>query len=156
MSDIIIRQAELADVPAICRIETESYASPWSAKEITKDVLARGNTIFAVAEADGEVAGFAEMRTVADEAQIYSVAVDPAARGRGTGEALMRHMIKKAEEGDCSLVTLEVRSGNAAALSLYKKLGFREVGRRSKYYGGKEDAVLMDLDIAKVEIEVRI
>ena len=49
-----------------------------------------------------------------------------------------------------------MRAGNEAALGLYEKLGFREVGRRPKYYDGKEDAILMDLDLRKVEIEVEV
>ena len=66
-------------------------------------------------------------------------------------------MIAKAEDDGCVLVTLEVRGGNEAALELYKKLGFREVGRRKGYYSkGGEDAVLMDLDLRKIEVEVEI
>ena len=66
-------------------------------------------------------------------------------------------MIAKAEDDGCVLVTLEVRGGNEAALELYKKLGFREVGRRKGYYAkGGEDAVLMDLDLRKIEVEVEI
>ena len=65
--------------------------------------------------------------------------------------------IDKADADGCKLVTLEVRSGNEAAMELYKKLGFREVGRRKGYYAkGGEDAVLMDLDLGKVEVEVAL
>ena len=43
--------------------------------------------------------------------------------------------------------TLEVREGNAPAIALYEKLGFREVGRRKNYYPeSKEDAVLMTVE----------
>ena len=66
-------------------------------------------------------------------------------------------MIARAEDDGCVLVTLEVRGGNEAAMSLYKKLGFREVGRRKGYYSkGGEDAVLMDLDLRRVEVEVEV
>lgn len=156
MGETLIRQAKLGDVPAISRIETESFGTPWSAQEIVKDVTSGGNVYFVVAEGGGEVMGFAEMRTVAGEAQIYNIAVSPEARGCGIGEALLGHLIKKAEESGCASVNLEVRAGNTAALGLYNKLGFREVGRRRKYYDGKEDAILMDLDIVKVEIDVQL
>lgn len=152
----MIRRAKLSDVPAISRIETDSFESPWSAHEITKDVTAGGNVFFVVADDDGAVIGFAEMRNIAGEAQVYNIAVAPEARGRGTGEALLRHLIKQAEEIGCSLINLEVRAGNTEALGLYNKLGFRETGRRRKYYGGKEDAVLMEMDIVKVEIDVQV
>lgn len=145
--EVNIRKAKLHDVPVLARIEESSFDSPWSANEIAKDVTSEDDNIYvAVIEADGEKAGYAEMRTVAGEGQIYNIVIDPACRGRGLGEELMRHLRDKAEELGCSLITLEVRSGNEAAAGLYRKLGFREVGRRKAYYQeGNEDAVLMDL-----------
>ena len=152
-----IRQAKLYDVPAMARIERDSFAAPWSADEITKDVTAGGNVYVAVALADDERAGYAEIRMIAGEAQIYNIAIAPEFRREGIGEALLRHLIDKADADSCKLVTLEVRSGNEAAMELYKKLGFREVGRRKGYYArGGEDAVLMDLDLGKVEVEVAL
>ena len=94
---------------------------------------------------------------IAGEGQIYNIAIAPEFRREGIGEALLRHLIDKADADGCKLVTLEVRSGNEAAMELYKKLGFREVGRRKGYYAkGGEDAVLMDLDLGKVEVEVAL
>ena len=62
-----IRQAKLYDVPAMARIERDSFAAPWSADEITKDVTAGGNVYVAVALADEERAGYAEIRMIAGE-----------------------------------------------------------------------------------------
>lgn len=152
-----IRQAKLYDVPAMARIERDSFEAPWSADEITRDVTAGGNVYIAVALADEERAGYAEIRMIAGEGQIYNIAIAPEFRREGIGEALLRHLIDKADADGCKLVTLEVRSGNEAAMELYKKLGFREVGRRKGYYAkGGEDAVLMDLDLGKVEVEVAL
>ena len=153
-----IRQAKLYDVPALSRIEQESFDSPWSADEITKDVTSKdGNIYVAVIESDGEKAGYAEMRTVVGEAQIYNIVIDKAFRGKGLGEMLLRHLIDRAKELGCSLITLEVRGGNEAAMELYHKLGFREVGRRKGYYSkGAEDAVLMDLALQDIEITVEL
>ena len=152
-----IRQAKLYDVPAMARIERDSFEAPWSADEITRDVTAGGNVYVAVALADEERAGYAEIRMIAGEGQIYNIAIAPEFRRTGIGEALLRHLIDKADADGCKLVTLEVRSGNEAAMELYKKLGFREVGRRKGYYAkGGEDAVLMDLDLGKVEVEVAL
>ena len=153
-----IRQAKLYDVPALSRIEQEAFESPWSAEEITKDITSKDGSIYvAVIESDGEKAGYAEMRMVAGEAQIYNIVIDKAFRGRGLGEMLLRHLIDRAEELSCSLVTLEVRGGNEAAMELYHKLGFREVGRRRGYYSkGAEDAVLMDLTLGTVEVDIDI
>ncbi len=155
--EIRIRPAKLYDVPALARIERDSFGSPWSAEEITKDVTAGGNVYVAVAEYGAEKAGYGEIRFVAGEAQIYNIAIAPEFRREGIGEALLRHMIAKAEDNGCELVTLEVRGGNEAAMALYTKLGFREVGRRKGYYAkGGEDAVLMDLNLRKIEVEIEI
>ena len=155
--EIRIRQAKLYDVPAMARIERDSFGAPWSADEITKDVTAGGNVYVAVAECGEEKAGYGEIRMVAGEAQIYNIAIAPEFRRAGIGEALLRHMIDKAEADGCTFVTLEVRGGNEAAMALYHKLGFREVGRRKGYYAkGGEDAVLMDLDLRKVEVDIEI
>ena len=150
-----IRQAKLYDVPAMARIERDSFEAPWSADEITKDVTAGGNVYVAVALAGDERAGYAEIRMISGEAQIYNIAIAPEFRREGIGEALLRHCIDKAEADGCKLVTLEVRGSNEAAMELYKKLGFHEVGRRKGYYNG-EDAVLMDLDLGKVTVDVEI
>lgn len=156
-NDICIRQAKLYDVPALSRIEDDSFEAPWSADSITKDVTAGGSVYVAVAECGGEKAGYAEFRNIAGEAQIYNIAVAPEFRRRGIGEALLRHLIAKASEDGCFMVTLEVRSGNEAAMTLYEKLGFREVGRRRNYYSkGGEDAVLMDLDLRAISIDVQV
>ena len=155
--EIRIRQAKLYDVPAMARIERDSFGAPWSADEITKDVTAGGNVYVAVAECGEEKAGYGEIRMVAGEAQIYNIAIAPEFRRAGIGEALLRHIIDKAEADGCTIVTLEVRDGNEAAMALYHKLGFREVGRRKGYYAkGGEDAVLMDLDLGKIEITVEV
>ena len=155
--ELVIRRAKLGDVPAMARIERKSFDSPWSADEIAKDVTAGDSVYAAVAECGGETAGYADMRIVAGEAQIYNIAVTPGSRRRGIGEALLEHMIEAGKERGCSLVTLEVRAGNEAAMELYKKLGFHEVGRRASYYAeGGEDAVLMDLETGTVEIDVEL
>ena len=155
--EVRIRQAKLYDVPAMARIERDSFGSPWSAEEITKDVTAGGNVYVAVAEFGEEKAGYGEIRMVAGEAQIYNIAIAPEFRREGIGEALLRHMIEKAEDDGCSLVTLEVRGGNEAAMALYNKLGFRTVGRRKGYYAnGGEDAILMDLDLRTIEIDIEV
>ena len=152
---ITIRQAKLYDVPSMARIESDSFERPWSADAITKDVTAGGSVYVAVALCGGERAGFGEIRSVAGEAQVYDIAVAPGFRRRGIGEALLRHLIERAEADGCTLVTLEVRDSNNAAADLYKKTGFREVGRRRGYYDGA-DAVLMDLDLRNIEISVEL
>ena len=158
MQDIEIRQAKLYDVPAMARIERESFGSPWSADEITKDVASNDGSIYvALALVGEERAGYADMRIITGESQIYNIAIAPEFRRQGIGEALLEHMIEKSEKLGLSIITLEVRSGNEAAMALYEKMGFKKVGSRPGYYAkGSEDAVLMDKVLGDTEINIDI
>ena len=158
MEDIKIRKAEIYDVPAMARIERDSFDSPWSADEITKDVTSDDGSIYvAVALIGDERAGYADMRIIKGESQIYNIAVAPEFRKQGIGEALLDHMVRKSEELGLSIITLEVRAGNEAAMALYEKMGFRKVGTRPGYYAkGSEDAVLMDKVLGEITIDMNV
>lgn len=158
MQNIEIRQAKLYDVPALVRIERDSFDSPWSADEITKDVTSDDGSIYvAVALMGDERAGYADMRIIKGESQIYNIAVAPEFRKQGIGEALLDHMVRKSEELGLSIITLEVRAGNEAAMALYEKMGFRKVGTRPGYYAkGSEDAVLMDKVLGEITIDMNV
>lgn len=158
MQNIEIRQAKLYDVPALARIERDSFDSPWSADEITKDVTSDDGSIYvAVALIGDERAGYADMRIIKGESQIYNIAVAPEFRKQSIGEALLDHMVRKSEELGLSIITLEVRAGNEAAMALYEKMGFRNVGTRPGYYAkGSEDAVLMDKVLGEITIDMNV
>lgn len=83
---------------------------------------------------------------VLDEGYLSNIAVSPEHRRQGIAEALLKALLVRASARKLSFVTLEVRAGNIPAQTLYRKLGFTEVGVRRGYYEHpKEDAVLMTL-----------
>ena len=83
-----------------------------------------------------------------DEAEICNVAVRADARKRGVGKALLNRLIEYGKSDKRTKFLLDVRVGNEAAISLYKKLGFKEDGIRPNFYDEpKEDALLMSLTI---------
>ena len=100
---------------------------------------------------DGESLGFVIARVAAGEAEIISVAVLPAARRRGVASALIAAAADHARKHNATTLFLEVGCTNLAAKSLYRQLGFREVGRRKDYYtaagGGKEDALILSVEL---------
>ncbi len=99
---------------------------------------------FYVADAAGAVAGYVIARYGAAEAEILNLGVAMHARRRGIGRCLVQHMLAELGERDVSVVYLEVRESNAAARRLYEEVGFREVGRRARYYRQPvEDAVIL-------------
>ena len=119
----------------IGRLATSHAARPWDAMEFERSLTERN--IYAdglFLDRSAEPAGFILSRRAIDEAEILSVALAPEARGRGHSGALLdRHLQSLAQAGVRS-VFLEVEEGNRPALALYRRRGFREIGRRQGYY----------------------
>ncbi|HEY9860778.1 MAG TPA: ribosomal protein S18-alanine N-acetyltransferase [Candidatus Obscuribacterales bacterium] len=81
---------------------------------------------------------------IVDEAHITIVAVHPDFQGQGLGQALLYALLQKAQQRGLERATLEVRASNQPALLLYEKFGFREAGRRRRYYEDTgEDALIL-------------
>ena len=81
---------------------------------------------------------------ILEEAHITILAIDPRFQGQGLGQALLWALLKSANRRQLERATLEVRASNAVALSLYHKFGFKEAGRRKRYYPDTgEDAAIM-------------
>ena len=143
MEQIQIRNAEERDLLQIEALEIANFSRPWPI-ELLRRNLPNDRHEFLVAVRGGEVLGYIFMLHVMDEGYISNVAVAPARRRQGIGDALISELLRRAEDLRLSFVTLEVRESNEAAVNLYGKHGFRAVGLRKNYYDlPKENAVLM-------------
>ena len=128
--------------PAVAKLEKVCFSEPWSAEGLLESY--RHGTRFFVAERSGQVLGYIGINAVADEGYITNVAVFPAYRKQGIGTALIRRVFDFAKEKGLAFVSLEVRVSNTQAISLYRKSGFCEEGRRRDFYRDpKEDALIM-------------
>jgi ribosomal-protein-alanine N-acetyltransferase len=88
-------------------------------------------------------AGMVLARVTADEAEILTIAVVPAARRAGRGRALLRAAeAEAAARGACNMF-LEVAPCNVAARGLYEAAGYAAVGRRPNYYADGSDALVL-------------
>ena len=88
--------------------------------------------------------GFLIFWLVHDEVHILNVAVAPEHRRKGVARALMSETERRAFNANASLMTLEVRRSNQAALDLYREFDYRAVGVRPNYYVDEgEDAIVM-------------
>ncbi len=157
-----IRSATLADVPAILDIERQTAtAAHWTPDEYEK-LVKTGAVIIAeqaiaeqvagpaVAAQDGRLCGFVCAKAVAAELEIdweiENIVVATEFLRQGVADQLLRALIEQAQTLAASRILLEVRESNLAARRLYEKHGFREIGRRPKYYSNPlEDAVLYAL-----------
>ena len=91
--------------------------------------------------------GYCGFWIAAQEAHISTIAVGPRFRAQGIGQLMLVTMIERALELDATLVSLEVRVSNFVAQNLYRKYGFKVVGRRPRYYSdNREDALIMTAD----------
>jgi ribosomal protein S18 acetylase RimI-like enzyme len=68
--------------------------------------------------------------TVPGEAEFRMLAVVPAARGLGLGEALVRHCIARAREDGCRTLRLSTEPVMHAAHRIYRRLGFTRTPER--------------------------
>lgn len=137
----------LADAALLAAIHSACFSDSWSEASM-QEVLAMPGVLgwIAVVEtpAEGESpAGLALYRHVADEAEVLTISVVPAWRRAGIGRQLLDVGLSEFRPRKLEKIFLEVAECNASALSLYKKFGFTEIGRRSRYYNGKIDAIVL-------------
>ena len=133
-----------ADLEAIEAIEVACFSLPWTREQLLSQLPDEQHEFLTAKDDTGAVLGYVGMMTVLDEGYISNVAVRPDCRRRGIADALIRETLDAADRRELAFVTLEVRSGNEAAIALYAKHGFLPVGRRKNYYElPREDAILM-------------
>lgn len=130
-------------IDQIAQLEQACFSSPWTANMLT-DALFDTQASFIVAEdGEGNVLGYAGLHVIVDEGYIDNVAVEPDARRHGVASALL-DVFCRFGEANLAFLSLEVRASNQAAIALYEKHGFAQVGLRKNYYEKpKEDAVIM-------------
>ncbi len=131
-------------------IERRAYEFPWS-EGIFRDCLKSGYSMWVVQERGGAVTAYAAMTMAVGEAHILNLAVDPQCRRNGLGRFVLSHLLTIARAANTTIVLLEVRRSNKAAIRLYQAFGFQQIGTRRGYYPGldqREDAFVLALDLA--------
>ena len=146
----------LEDLERVMEIEKDGFAHPWSMDLLRREMVHDWSTILvATATRSGPgglvsevIAGFIVYWLVHDELHVLNIATAVEERRRGVGRALMDEAATRARKVGAVLATLEVRRSNAAALALYRDLGYRQVGIRPNYYADEgEDAIVMVMDL---------
>lgn len=143
MNERLIRPARAEDRDRLVALEAAAMgARSWGAASVAATFSADGARIL-IAEASGELVGFLIWRMLADAGEILSVGVAPALRGAGLGASLLRASLAAMKADGAPAAVLEVDAGNAAAIALYRRAGFGEVGARARYYRDGADALIM-------------
>lgn len=133
-----------SDIGQVMAIERVSFPLPWLEQHFLDEINSATAFPLTAFDHDGKVIGFICPMQVLDEGHILDVAVDPACRGMGVGRLLVQRVLDDCRLSGAEFVSLEVRLSNVAAISLYRQMGFIEVGRRKRYYENGEDALMME------------
>lgn len=130
-------------------LHATGFARGWSPSEFETLLLEKG-TLAIAAKLGSTLLAMVLVRVVAGEAEVLSVVTHPDWRGCGLGRRLMEHAMDRAAALKAGTMFLEVDAGNRPAVTLYRHLGFEEVGRRKGYYRheGGGDAVVMRRSLA--------
>ena len=126
----------------------------WNESLVADEIPRRDRTWWAAYASEGKpgevgtLVGYAGGWVVDGDVQILKVGTDPAWRRRGIARELLAHVAADARNLGAQTVSLEVRVGNEGAQALYKALGLAPVGTRPRYYSDREDALIMQGDLA--------
>lgn len=138
-----VRAAGPGDLAALLALENAVFAGDRMSRRSLRRLLASPSALTLVGEQDGRMAGYALVlfRRHAMAARLYSLAVDPEFSGRGVASALLDAAEAAAWRRESLVLRLEVHVDNAPAIALYRKRGYREIGRRARYYEDGGDAL---------------
>lgn len=148
---IAVETATPKDAAPLARLHAASFHRGWGDGEF-EQMLREQNTLIHRLRQGRTIIGFAASRIAADEAEILSIAVSPAQRGRGLSRDLfLTHLGHLAGRG-VRTVFLEVEENNMPARRLYDRTGFAVVGKRDRYYkdadGAELNALIMRRDLS--------
>jgi [ribosomal protein S18]-alanine N-acetyltransferase len=141
---LTVRRLAYADLPAVLAIERRSFETPWSLAMFVLELSKPSGICLAIA-AEGGLVGYLICSRYADVWHLMNIAVAPERRREGIATGLMQRLFDEA--GTDARFTLEVRTSNRSAITMYERFGFRPAGHRRRYYHDNgEDALIMWLE----------
>jgi [ribosomal protein S18]-alanine N-acetyltransferase len=140
----------VADSAAVAALHQEDFVRPWSADEF--EALLEQDTVFGYAareigHGNENPVGFVLARLVAGEGEILTIAVGRGHRRQGLGWKLLDAVLRELHAQRAEALFLEVDETNVGAIALYRRMGFREVGKRPGYYQSDRGALVMRRDL---------
>ncbi|MBE7733452.1 ribosomal protein S18-alanine N-acetyltransferase [Devosia faecipullorum] len=146
-----VEPGEARDARDLARIHAQSFYRGWPVEEFARFLDDKASPVYIACDARRRIAGFALIRTVLDESELLSIAVDPKWRGKGIGRALLDAAFVDLMHSPARRMFLEVDEQNLAAIRLYRKLGFATISSRKGYYprpdGSAATALVMARDL---------
>jgi ribosomal-protein-alanine N-acetyltransferase len=140
------------DIERLAELEVELFPhDAWSQATWWSELAGRPRRSYVVEEsADGDLLAYAGLDLGGEVADVMTMAVAPAAQGRGLGRRLLEELVARAEADHAAYLMLEVRADNAPARALYGSRGFEVLSVRRRYYQpGDVDAEIMRLSLGE-------
>jgi len=129
----------------VLAIERAVHTHPWTLGNFNDALRSRYEC--KVYESDArEIVGYAVMMMVVDEVELLDIAISSDHQRKGLGSKLLKELLALARRHQMRRMVLEVRASNVPAITLYRSVGFDDIGLRRDYYpaqAGREDAILM-------------
>ena len=136
---VFIRLLKAEDIDRAAALEKENLGNEaWTLEQLLT-ASTRDDTIYLVAEKQGQIIGLCGVQNIQGDGEITNVSVDKNMRGEGVGYKMMRQLLERGRGIGIENYTMEVRSSNAAARRLYEKLGFKSDGKRPGFYDNPKD-----------------
>lgn len=143
------------DLLDVAQLDAECFTSHWSIQSYQNE-LNNPASCYIVARRNTQVIGFGGMWMAADEAHITMLGVRAYYRRRGLGSVLLAILLQIARRAGATRATLEVRESNIAAIELYRKFGFTDVGARPRYYETEDARIMWAHDLNAIRMCLRI
>lgn len=150
---VTARPMTLHDIPAVHTLELALFpADAWPLEMFLTEIAhpSRAYIVLETPASDTEpaqVIGYAGCMSLADTADVQTIAVAPAYEGRGYGRAMLDYLAKEARARGAEKIMLEVRSDNPRAQDLYRRNGYQHIHTRRSYYRDGVDALIMSREL---------
>ncbi len=157
MFDVRLLPMAVRDLDDVLAIEKRSHFAPWTQGQFS-DSLDAGYWAYTLKklgldDAPDQTIGYCILMPSLDELSLLNITIDPDYRRQGWAEKILSVMEDQASQKNFRQVFLEVRASNQAAIHLYQKMGYEQVGVRKAYYpaenGAREDALVMMKELSK-------
>lgn len=140
---MVLKKMTVDDLTRVHELEIRLFPNPWPRSFFESD-LGRPDCVALIAEENGSLIAYGLATCCDVEMHVTNIAVDQRCQRRGIATQLMNELEKLAREKGCAGAYLEVRTGNAPAIELYRKLGYTVAYRRRQYYIDGDDAYVME------------
>lgn len=148
-----VRKAAAIDIEELLRLEALAFQGDRLSRRSFKRWIKHKGCVFLVSDNQGVLEGYILViqRRGTRLARLYSLAVDPACRGQGLASRLIELAEQAARDAGSLYMRLEVAGNNAAAITLYQKLGYTQFGLYQGYYEDRSDALRMEKCIHRLQ-----